>query len=139
MRVVQPGSFPLHDTHVGAAQHADFPVRPGLPRDPVQRVVAVPRLLRKRIERAFGFVPPAHVLHNHGITVIHKKPVIRQQIVAFVIGRAHQDDGKPGGIRRKKNIRGELHAVPHRHSHMQAFDDFRRGRGPSETAQRKQD
>ena len=139
MRIVQPGRFPLHDSHIGSAQHADLPVRPGLSRDPVQRVIAVAWFLCQRIESAFGLVPPAHVLDDHAVTVIHKETVVRRQIITFVVRRAHQDHGKPCGIRRKENIRGELHAIPHRNPYVQAFDDFRRGRGLSETTPRKQD
>jgi hypothetical protein len=67
MRVVQGRHFPLHDAQVGAAQHADFAVGPRLARDPVQRVVAIGRLLFERPEDAFGCVAPAHILDHHGV------------------------------------------------------------------------
>jgi hypothetical protein len=62
----------------GLLSQAAFHCRPGLPRDPVQGVIAIPRFLCEGIEGAFGLVPPAHVLDHHAVTMIHKKAVIRQ-------------------------------------------------------------
>src|ERR1017187_6976224 len=52
MRVVQRRHFPLHDSQIGAAQHAYFAVPPRLARDPVERVVAIGRPLFERPEEA---------------------------------------------------------------------------------------
>jgi len=45
----------------------------------------------QRLERALGFVAPAHVLDHHRVAVVHEGLVIRGDIGALPVGRAHQN------------------------------------------------
>ena len=83
----------LRRAHVGAAEHADFAVRIGQCRGPLDGVVAVVSFIFEGIPFAFGGVSAADVLSDDDVAAgggfqakIH--------FAGFVIGRAHQQHGK---------------------------------------------
>ena len=69
--------------------------------------------LLERLENAVRFVAPAHVLHHDGVAVLHERLVMRRDVVAFAVGRAHQDGGNARRLGGTKQVGGELHAVAH--------------------------
>ncbi len=125
VRIVEHRHLPLHDPQVRTAHHADLAVRPRLARDPVQRVVAVRRLLFERLERALRFVTPAHVFHHHRVAVVHEGLVIRRDASALPVRRAHQNGRHSGILGGQKNVGRQVHSVAHRNRHAQLLD-----RGP---------
>ena len=96
MRVVQQRQLPLHDSEIRAADHPDLSIRPGVPRDPVQRVVAVGTLLRERLVQALGVVAPPHILQHHRVAALDERQVGGGQVSAFTVRRANQDGGDAG-------------------------------------------
>ena len=135
MRVVQGRDFPLHDAQVGAAQHADFAIGPGLARDPVKRVAAIGGLLFERPEDALGCVAPAHILDHHGIAALDERRVIGRDGGPLAVGRAHQDGGIAAGRLRPEDICGETHTVPHGHGNVEGGRGLVRCRGQRPGAQ----
>ena len=53
----------------------------------------------ERPEHALGFVAPAHVLHHHGVAVLHEGLVIRRDVGALAVWRAHQDGRHAAAVR----------------------------------------
>ena len=80
---------------IRSAEHADTPVRPCLPRDPVQRVIAVAILMNRRLERPFAGVPAPHVLNNDGVAAVDEHPVPRDEIRPFAIGAGRAAGCRP--------------------------------------------
>src|SRR3954469_19619025 len=90
MGIVQQCDFPLHNAEIRAADHPDFTVRPGLRGDPVERVIAVEALLRKRAEYAVRAVAAADVLDHDGVAAIDESLVPRRKLETFSIRRANE-------------------------------------------------
>ena len=110
---------PLHGAAVRPAHHADLAVRPGLFRDPLDRVVAVLALIHARLEMAFRIEAPACILKHHRI------PPRAEELGSLhhagrdvVIGRARQDDRVGFRRRRQVDVGRQFHPVAHRHGRV---------------------
>ena len=121
MGISHGGGLPLDDAAIGAADHADLAVAPGLPGDPIDGVVAVVLLLPERIEHAFGFVTPADVLGHHGVAAVHEGLIERCDIGALAVRGALKDGGKMLAAGREKDIGGKADAVAHGNVNAQAL------------------
>ena len=114
-RVAGEGGLPLHLAEVGAAGHADVAVAPRLLADPLQRVVAVVRLVVPGHELALGVVPAAHVLRDVDVAVLRPEEAeVHQQVV--VVRRARQEHRpRAVAVAGQIDVGREADAVPHRH------------------------
>ena len=112
---------PLGRADVGAAQHPDRAVRPGLGGAPGDRVLAVLLLGQERAPLALGVEPAAAVLHDHDVAGFRERePVdrIAGRHPVAVVGRPLEDDRQPLGGVRAVDLGGQRHAVAHRHAHV---------------------
>ena len=124
MGIAERGRLPLHNAAVGSADHPDLAVRPGLPGDPVQRIVAVRGFLAQRIEDAFRFVAPSHVLRHHGVAALHERLVVGRDVGAFTVGSALQDSRKTAALGGEEDVGGEPHAIAHGDLRAQPLDNL---------------
>ncbi len=104
MWIVQRRHFPLHDSQVRSAQHADLAVRPGLAGDPIQRVVAIGRFLFERPEDALRSdsvrAHPAPLRRSHAPQTARSS----SRCGRFAIRSAHQN-GRIAARRLRPEIR----------------------------------
>ena len=115
----------LRGADVGAAGHADFAVRIGKSGGPFDSVVAVGDFVAEGVELAVGGVAAADVLHDHDVAV-------RGDLIggccgpadAFVVGRAHQDDGEFSFGFGAVDVGAESDAVAGFHVDAGLDDDF---------------
>ena len=109
------GRRPLHPRHVGASQHPDTTIAPGLARDPLHRVVAVLEVVDPWREDTVGVTAPPHVLDGHGVAVRREVAAPGDEIVPCIgVGRPDQNRGR-GVVRvRQIQVDGQPSPVPHR-------------------------
>src|SRR5205823_3913179 len=91
MRVAPNGHLPLRDTEIRSAHHPGRIIRPRLPRDPVQRVIAIRPLLPEHVERALGIVPPTSILNHERVSAQHPSAIVIRKARALSVRSAHQD------------------------------------------------
>src|SRR5262245_10964922 len=112
-------SLPLHDPPIGATDHADLAVAPGLGGDPVERIVAIGALLMEWIELAFRRVAPADVLHHHDVSAIDESLVAGRDRHTLVVWSALEDHWRAQFSRGKEYVGGQAHSVAHRDHHVE--------------------
>ena len=123
------GRRPLHPRHVGAPQHPDTTIAPGLARDPFHRVVAVLEVVDPRREDAVGVTAPPHVLDGHGVAVRWEVAAPGDEIVPCVgIGRPDQNRGRGGVCRPADTGRWTAESRPASRS-QRRWQSARRGAG----------
>ena len=123
---------PLREAVVAVAPHADVAVRPRLPRDPVDRVVAVGDLVDERERLALRAESPAHVLRDEGVAARDEmRGQERDPAVAavLVVRQAHEHGGERPGAVGEVHVGGQVHAVAHRHHLLPGARIQRRGPG----------
>ena len=119
MRIVQQRHAPLRDPKIGAADHADLSVGPGLRGDPIQGVVAVRAFLIQSIEHAGRAIAPAHILHDHGVAMIDERLVAGRKVGTFAVGSPDQNCGKAAAALRVEDVGIQAHIVAHRNAYVQ--------------------
>ncbi len=123
---------PLREAVVAVAPHADVAVRPRLPRDPVDRVVAVGDLVDERDRLALRAESPAHVLRDEGVAARDEmRGQERDPAVAavLVVRQAHEHGRERPGAVGEVHVGGQVHAVAHRHHLLPGTRIQRRGPG----------
>ena len=112
----------------------DAPVRPRLPDDPLEGVVAVRARARQVVvEAARGEEEAALVLDDDGVALLHEvvDPLRPHRTLAhvLVVRRADQDRREPAGSALGEvQVGREPHAVPHRHVDLGLDIDVREDR-----------
>ena len=109
---------PLGEAVVRVAPHADGAVRPGLPRDPLERVVAVVELVDERVHLAARPELAAHVLDEEDVPAVGEVARdLRHPAVAavLVIGQPDEHRSAGRGCFGQVDVDRERHAVSHRH------------------------
>ena len=79
MRVARQGGAPLGDAKIRPSQHANRPIRPALPGDPIDRVRSIVIFLNGRLEEALAGVSPAYILDHHSELSIQENSISRYQ------------------------------------------------------------
>ena len=108
---------PLGVAVVGVAPHADVAVRPGLLRDPLDRVVAVVDLVHERVHLAPRPELAAHVLGQERVAALgevardERHPAVA---AVLVVGQPHQHRRPRALPVRQVDVGGQLDAVAHR-------------------------
>jgi hypothetical protein len=116
MRRMRDGGEHLRSADVGAPRHADFAVRVRQRSSPFHSVVAIFRIVAKRIPLAFRCIAPANVLYDEDVAVAGY--LIRRRsrpTDAFVVRRTHQDDRELSVCPWTVNIGMKSHAVTRFH------------------------
>ncbi len=109
---------PLREAVVAVAPHADIAVRPGLLRDPLDRVVAVGNLVDERDRLALGAEAPAHVLRHEGVAARQEMRGQRRHpavAAVLVVRQAHEHCRERARALGQVHVGREPHAVAHRH------------------------
>ena len=88
---------PLRDAEIGSSQHSDASIRPALPGNPVNRVVAVAVFLNRRLEKALACIPSPDVLNNKRELTLEKDPVSGDERGSFPIRSTDQQRRKSAG------------------------------------------
>ena len=119
VRVVQQRYTPLCDSQVRSPDHSHFPVRPGLRRDPVERVVSIRTLLVQRVECAFRRVAATNILHHNRVTVCDKRSIRGWKIRSFSVRCPNQDGRISRAAGRVKNVGVQMDSIAQGNAHMQ--------------------
>ena len=120
---------PLHRSRVRQSKCPNIAVRPGLPRRPLNRVVAVIPLILIRQKLAVRRIAPAHILNHNRISsnrqLLKRAPLLWR--ILFPVGSpVHQ--GRESPFRTgKPYIGAQNYAIPHRHGHILQHDPRLRG------------
>ena len=108
----------LYGSRVREPVHADAPVAAGQGRCPLDRVVAVLRLVEERVEAAVGRVAPARVLHDHHVALPRVPGRVRVTPVAvrrgLVVRQPEQEHGVDAAAQRPVDVCAQDDPVAHR-------------------------
>src|SRR5215212_1004218 len=97
---------PLHPGHVRSAEHPHLAVAPFLRGDPLDRVVAVVKIIEPGSEDAIGIATTARVLDHNGITMLRETRRPADEVrTGVVVGSAHQDRWSRGLVVGQVDIR----------------------------------
>ena len=117
------GQQPLSKPKIGATDHPDLAIRPGLLDDPVDGIHAIVGIVELWIELALGGKPSPAILKHHHISLLsgserraHKRREPARQV--FVIGQAHEEHRMLSFLNWSIDISGQVHAVAHRDHHV---------------------
>jgi len=133
-RVIERGDGHLPFGGGGAADRAHLPVRPGLAGQPVDGIIPVRRGRAENVPLSLGKEPASFVLHHVGVAPAHRiqhrrdiaSPVVPGVPIVEVVRRPHEDHGDgPRSLARAVDVRGQGHAIPHRHHHFALHDGNR--------------
>ncbi len=118
----------LRGADVGTTHHADLAVRPGLPGEPLDRVVAVLAVVGHPVPDSLGSSPAARILTDDDVTARNKVFRRGNRSPLSVRGAAEYDresafhrGAVSGG---QVDVRRQLDAVAQRNHHVLASDHF---------------
>ena len=131
------GRQPLHRRQVGAAHHADPPIRPRLAGDPLDRVVSVLCVGEEEPEAPVRVPASAGVLDDEGVAPLCVLlPELRVPLVGLDVGCAHEDCRVRSGAVGQPEVGGQLDAVAHGDPEVEVLLDLCGG-GGSDAEQRE--
>ena len=114
VRVVLLRDQPLVHPAVGPAGRGHPAIGPRLPRDPVDQVASILRVVVPRIEDPLGVVAAAHVHGHVGIPPRDVGPRLVHRVVAVVVVRGEREhSGLAPRVRRPIQVRRQHDPVPH--------------------------
>ena len=115
--VVRRGCRPLREAVIAVAPHGDTAVAPVLLRDPVDRVVAVVRLVHEQQRLALGAELAAHVLRDDAVPALHEVlgDERDERVGAVLVIRQADEDDIAGCvvITGQVHVGGQTHSVAH--------------------------